>query len=48
MAEHEIFRLRPRDFKKCGSIWSMKTHRKRWRKWRKEVRRGTRLTYIYA
>ena len=45
---YEIFRLRVRDFKKCGNIWNMKTHRKRWRRWRREVRKGTRVTYIYA
>ena len=45
---YEIFRLQARDFKKCGNIWSMKTHRKRWRKWRREVRTGNRANYIYA
>ena len=40
--------MEPRDFKRCGNIWNMKTRRKRWREWRREVRRGKRLTYIYA
>ena len=45
---YEIFRLRPCDFKKCGNIWNLKAHRDRTRRWRKEVRSGTRVTYIYA
>jgi len=45
---YEIFRLRARDFKRCGNIWNMRTHRKRWRKWRREVRSGKRVTYIYV
>ena len=45
---YEIFRLQARDFKRCGNIWNMKTNRKRWRKWRKEVRSGNRATYIYT
>jgi ribosomal protein S18 acetylase RimI-like enzyme len=45
---YEIFRLQARDFKKCGNIWNMKTHRKRWRRWRREVRSGKRATFIYA
>ncbi|MDR2686349.1 MAG: GNAT family N-acetyltransferase [Oscillospiraceae bacterium] len=45
---YEIFRLQARDFKKCGNIWDMRKHRKRWRKWRREVRSGNRATYIYA
>ena len=45
---YEIFRLQAWDFKRCGNIWSMRKHRKRWRKWRREVRSGNRATYIYA
>ena len=45
---YEIFRLQPRDFRRCGNIWDMRKHRKRWRKWRREVRSGKRATYIYA
>ena len=45
---YEIFRLCPRDFRKCGNIWDMRRHRKRWRKWRREVRSGKRATYIYT
>ena len=46
---YEIFRLQPRDFKLCGSIWRiMRKHRKRARSLHREVRSGKRATYIYT
>ena len=45
---YEVFRLQARDFKKCGNIWDMRKHRKRWHNWRREVRSGKRATYIYT
>ena len=47
-APYRIIRLHPRDFKRCGNIWDMRKHRRRWRKWRREVRLGHRATFIYT
>ena len=47
MKEHQIIRLSPEEFGKCGNIWDMERHKAQAEEWRRQLIAGDRITFVY-
>jgi ribosomal protein S18 acetylase RimI-like enzyme len=47
-ADYEIFKLNPKDYDKCGTIWNMSRHPEMTQKWYEEIISGNRVVYVYT
>lgn len=47
MKEHQIIRLSPEEFGKCGNIWDLERHKAQAEEWRRQLITGDRITYVY-